>query len=128
MNVRDENVPDSQGALLRRKGVAFRQIGQELGRLSMGDEEIIALLHQLDRPTFFTLDGDFYDRGLCHKRYCLAYLDIEEATAAEYVRRVLRHRRLNTRAKRMGSVIRVSPDGLVLWRIHQEQKEHLAWE
>ena len=51
-----------------------------------------------------------------------------EEHAAEYVRRVLRHRRLNTRAKRMGSVIRVSPDGLVLWRIHQEQKEHLAWQ
>jgi hypothetical protein len=46
---------------------------------------------------------------------------------AEYVLRLLRHRQLNTRAKRMGRVIRVSPTGLALWRIREEQEGRLAW-
>ena len=65
MNILDENVPESQPVLLRSWRIAFRQIGQDVGRMGMKDDEIIPLLHQLDRPTFFTLDGDFfglYDR------------------------------------------------------------------
>src|SRR5262245_36947469 len=127
MNVLDENIPESQRALLRLKRVAVRQIGQDLGRKGMKDDELIALLHQLNRPTFFTLDGDFYDRRLRHERYCLVHLDVEDEMVAEYVRRLLRHRELNTRAKRMGCVVRVLPSGLALWRIHQDQEDHLSW-
>jgi len=127
MNVLDENIPDSQRALLRTRRVALRQIGQNLGRKGMKDKEIIPLLHQLDRPTFFTLDGDFFDRRLCHERYCLVHLDVEEEVVAEYVRRLLRHPELNTRAKRLGRVIRVSPTGLALWQIHQGDKGYLSW-
>jgi len=65
MNVLDENVPESQRALLRSKRVPLRQIGQEIGRKGMKDDEIIPLLLDCDRPTFFTLDSDFYDRRLC---------------------------------------------------------------
>src|ERR1700733_15018287 len=99
MNILDENVPESQRALLRSRRVAIRQIGQDVGRMGMKDDEIIPLLHDLDRPTLFTLDGDFYDRDLCHEGYCLVHLDVEEETAAEYVRRLLRHPGLNTKAK-----------------------------
>jgi hypothetical protein len=127
MNVLDENVPESQRVLLRRRRVALRQIGQELGRRGMKDHEIISLLHQLDRPTFFTLDSDFYNRHLCHERYCLVHLDVEDEMVAEYVRRFLRHRQLNTRAKRLGRVIRISPSGLALWSIHKDEISHLAW-
>ncbi len=63
----------------------------------------------LDRPTFFTLDGDFNDRRLCHERYCLVYLNVAEETVAEYVRRLLRHRELNSRAKRLAVLFRFSP-------------------
>jgi hypothetical protein len=128
VNILDENVPESQRALLRSRRVALRQIGQDLGRKGMKDHEIISLLHQLNRPTFFTLDGDFYDRRLCHEGYCLVHLDDEEEMVAEYVRRLLRHRELNTRAKRLGRVIRVLPTGLALWRIHQDQEGHLSWQ
>ncbi len=68
MNVLDESVPESQRALLQSRRVAVRQIGHDLGRRGLSDQEIITLLHQLDRPTFFTLDGDFYDRRLRHER------------------------------------------------------------
>jgi hypothetical protein len=94
----------------------------------MQDDEIISLLHQLDRPTFFTLDGDFYDRRLCHEGYCLVHLDVAEDLVAEYVRRLLRHRHLKSKGKRMGRVIRVSPNGLTLWNIHQERESHLSWQ
>jgi hypothetical protein len=127
MNILDENIPESQQALLRSRRVALRQIGEDLGRKGMKDDEIIPLLHGLDRPTFFTLDGDFYDRRLCHEGYCLVHLDVEEETAAEYVRRVLRHRELNTKAKRMGCVIRVAPTRLALWCIRQDQERHILW-
>lgn len=127
MNILDENVPASQRAVLRDKRIVLRQIGQDLGRTGMKDEEIIPLLHTLDRPTFFTLDSDFYNRHLCHAGYCLVHLDIEEETVAEYVRRLLRHRELNTKAKRMGCVIRVVATGLDLWRIHQEEIGQISW-
>src|SRR5947209_6618641 len=117
MNVLDENIPESQRALLRRRRVTVRQIGQGVGRKGMKDDEIIALLHQLDRPTLFTLDGDFYDRRLCHEGYCLVHLDVEEEMVAEYVRRLLRLRGLHTKAARMGHVVRVLPTRLTVWRI-----------
>ena len=86
MNILDENVPESQPAILRSWRIAFRQIGQGVGRMGMKDDEIIPLLHELGRPTFFTLDGDFYERRLCHGGYCLVRLDVEEEVVAEYVR------------------------------------------
>ncbi len=86
----------------------------------MKDDELIALLRELNRPTFFTLDNDFYDRRLRHKRYCLVYLDVVEDEIAEFVYRVLHHRHFNTRAKRMGCVIRVTPKGLMLRRLRQD--------
>ncbi len=127
MNVLDENVPESQRLLLRRARLPVRQIGREIGRQGMKDSEIIALLHRSYRPTFFTLDGDFYARRLRHAAYCLVHLDVAEELVAEYVRRLLKHGALNSRAKRLGRVIRVLPSGLVAWRIHEEQEEHLSW-
>jgi hypothetical protein len=127
MNILDENIPESQRALLRRRRIVLRQIGRDLGRKGMKDDEIIPLLLQLDRSTFFTLDSDFYARRLGHERYCLVHLEVEEEMVADYVRRLLRHRELDTKAKRMGRLIRVLPTGLTLWRIHQEQETHLSW-
>jgi hypothetical protein len=94
----------------------------------MKDDEIIRLLHELDRPTFFSLDRDFYDRRLCHEGYCLIHLDVEEEMVAEYIRRLLRHRELNTKAKRMGRVFRVLQTGLTGWRTHQVHEGHLTWQ
>jgi hypothetical protein len=127
VNVLDENVRVEQRGLLRRWGIRVRQIGYDIGWEGMQDDEIISLLHRLDRPTFFTRDEDFYNRRLCHEGYCLVYLDIGETRVAEYVRRVLRHPALNSKAKRMGRVIRASPAGMTAWRIHREHEESLSW-
>ena len=127
MNILDENVPESQRRLLKSSRVSIRQHGYDIGRKGMKDDDIIPLLHHLDRPTFFTLDSDFYDRGLCHEGYCLVHLDIDEDSVAEHVRRLLRHREFDSKTKRMGRVIRVSPTKLSVWRIHGDQERHLSW-
>ncbi len=127
MNILDENIPESQRALLKSRRVTVRQIGNDIGRKGMKDDEIISLLHQYDRPTFFTLDADFYDRSLCHRGYCLVHLNVEDEMVAEFAHRLLRHRDLDTKAKRMGRVIQVSPSGLSFWRIRQERENRLSW-
>ena len=127
MNILDENVPESQRLLLERRRIAIKQIGVDIGRKGLDDEDIIPLLHRLNRPTFLTLDVDFWDRNLRHEGYCLVYLDIPRTTAAVYTRRLLRHPELNTNAKRMGAVIRAEPSGLTVWRVGQDDEERLLW-
>jgi hypothetical protein len=127
MNVLDENVPDHQRLLLRRIRIPIRQVGRDLSKKGIGDEQIIPLLLRLHRPTFFTLDNDFYDNDLCHERYCLVFLDVIQKLFAEYIRRFLRHPELNTRAKRLGRVLRVSPGGVAYFADRNIREQHLSW-
>ncbi len=78
----------------------------------MKDENIIPFLLDLRRPTLFTLDSDFYKRALCHHRYCLVYLSVDQYDSAIFILRLLRHFNFNSVAKRMGCVLRVSENGL----------------
>lgn len=71
MIILDENFPESQRQLLRGWREPLRQIGHEIGRKGMQDEEILPFLRHRRRTTFFTLDLGFYQRQLCHGRYCL---------------------------------------------------------
>ncbi len=85
-------------------------------------------MHQLNQPTFFSRDDDFYKRQLCHARYCLVYLDVRKEEVAIFVRRLLRHQAFKTKAKRMGKVIRASHTGLSVWNPHAEKQEHFDWD
>jgi hypothetical protein len=127
MNILDEDIRADQRELLRRHRIATRQIGHDIAQKGMKDQAIFPFLHQLRRPTFFTRDRGFYDRRLCHPGYCLVWLDVDKYLVGDYVRRVLRHSRLNTQAKRMGTVIRVSSAGLHIWRRHGEE-EAASWQ
>lgn len=127
MNLLDENIIESQRQELSDGRISTRQIGVEVGWKGMKDAEIIRLLHELTRPTFFTRDDDFYTRRLCHQGYCLAYLDVDDDAVAEFVRRTLRHREFNTRAKRMGTVIRVSAERIHVWRKRAKHTEAVDW-
>jgi len=127
MNVLDENIPANQRELLRSWRVSVRQIGYDLGRKGMLDEQIIPFLLELRRPTFFTRDFDFYERSLCHAKYCLVCLDVGKYETGVFVRRVLRHPEFDTQAKRMGAVIRVSHTGLWVWRLRANKDTPLQW-
>lgn len=126
MIVLDENVPESQRHLLRGWRIRARQIGVDLGRAGLPDDQIIPLLRSLDRPTFFTRDRDFLQPWLSQPGYCLVLLDVGQYEVASFVRRVLRHRSLNTKAKRMGAVIRAGHARLTIWRRSQEI-QRLDW-
>ena len=127
MNVLDENILESQRQLLINWRIPFRQIGFEVGRSGLKDDEIIPLLLTLRQPTFFTLDADFYKRQLCHARYALIHLDVADFEAATFVRRFLRQPEFNTQAKRLGVVIRASHAGLNAWRLHAERSIYYKW-
>ena len=127
MIVIDENFPQSQRQMLRGWRVRFQQIGCEIGRKGMTDDQIIPLLVGLNGVTFFSLDDDFYDAALCHRAYALVCVDVGQYEAAVFTRRVLRHRQLDTKAKRNGKVIRATHAGLTLWQLHKSVEQHLAW-
>jgi len=127
MNILDENIIASQRQRLRSWRIPVRQIGVDIARKGLQDEEIIPFLHQLHRPTFFTRDRGFYRREVCHRPYGLVCLEVAPEEVAIVVRRVLRHPRLNTQAKRMGTIVRASHRGLGLWRLHAQAEEGILW-
>ena len=60
MNVLDENIPLDQRDLLRAWGIPCRIIGLDTARLSIGDDNMLAMLHRLKQPTLFTRDEHFF--------------------------------------------------------------------
>lgn len=127
MIILDENFPDSQCHILKSWRISLKQIAFEIGREGLKDDEIIPLLHQLSKPTFFTLDYDFFKRQLCHAQYCLVYLEVPQYESATFIRRTLKHPHFNTKAKRMGKVMRVSHLGITVWQLHAEEKVLIEW-
>jgi hypothetical protein len=128
MNILDENIPKPQRELLEGWRIKVRQIGVDVGRKGMLDEEIIPLLQTLRRPTFFTRDDDFHERGLCHAKYCLVYLAVEKTEIASFVRRFLRHPDFKTQVRQMGKVLCVSHTGIGVWQRHQLRQQQVGWK
>lgn len=126
MNLLDENIRTDQRALLQAWDIPVHQIGVDIGHKGMTDEEISALLHSLRDVSFFTRDLGFADVRLCHARYCLVCLDVRQDEVAVFVRRLLRHPEMETKAKRMGAVVRVSHTGLTIWRRNAKEK-YVQW-
>ncbi len=128
MIVLDENIPEDQRQVLVHWRVRVRQIGHDVGRKGMKDEQqIIPLLRQLSSPTFVTRDSDFWQQRLCHPAYCLVFVDLIPDEVASFVRRTLRHPLLNTKRKRMGRIVEVSHIGLRIATIHESPLSHL-WQ
>ena len=127
MNLLDENFPEDQLPLLKEWRLPFRQIGRDTARWGIKDPDIIPLLHGLGRVTFFTQDGDFFRRDLCHAAYCLVWLNIRADDAALYVRRFLKHPRFKTQAKRMGTVARAHHDGIHFWQRNRAVLQRVVW-
>lgn len=127
MIVFDENILDGQRLLLAASGVAVRQIGYDLLPKGLKDDQIIVELRALRRPTFFTRDADFFDRTLCHGAYCLAVVKTNQYEVAAFVRRFLRHPAFDTQGKRLGTVVRIGPAGVVVWTKHRRTEIVERW-
>ena len=128
MNILDENIIASQRQRLRSWRIRVRQIGVDIAHKGLQDEEILPFLYQLHRSTFFTRDRGFYQREACRRQYGIVCLEMAPEEVAIFVRRVLRHPRLHTQAKRLSTVIRASHRGLGLWRLHAQEEETMLWE
>lgn len=127
MIILDENIPDSQRQLLRSWRIQVSQVGHEVGRQGIKDEEIIPLFHRLKTVTFFTRDIGFYNRQLCHADYCLVCLAVNQYEVASFVRRFLKQPDFNTKIRRMGKVVRLTHVGLQVWRRYAEKEEEIKW-
>ncbi|UCH92270.1 MAG: hypothetical protein JSV88_18505 [Candidatus Aminicenantes bacterium] len=127
MNILDEQILENQRQLLRSWRIRVRQIGYDIGRKGLKDKEIIPLLLQFRKPTFFTLDFDFFESRLCHPKYAIVCMDVGKHEAAVYVRRLLCHPDFDTVAKRMGKVIRLSSMRAGVWRLHGEKEVFIDW-
>lgn len=128
MIVLDENVFESQRIQLVRWRIHHCQIGRDVARKGMLDDEIIPLLRRLRRPTFVTRDNYFFHKHLCNDRYCLAFCDVRPLEAADYVRRFVRHAEFKNWSQRKGCVVRISSSGLVVWRANAARATRLPWE
>lgn len=128
MIVLDENFTAPEREKMRAWRISFRHIGYDLAKKGVDDETIIPLLLTLARPTFFTEDADFFKSRLCHVRYSLVHLAVQRDEMALYARRLLKHSNFVTRAQRMGTVIRLSPMGIIVWRVHDWKQQHYEWQ
>jgi len=123
----DENVIEPQRALLQKWRIPVRQIGVDVANKGIKDENMIPLLLQLPLPTLFSSDADFFNPKLCHKRYCIVFLAVDEDETATYVRLVLKHPAFKTRKQRLGTVSRVSLSGITTWRLNSTAPIHHVW-
>jgi hypothetical protein len=123
----DENIPENQWQLLRSWRIRPLLIGRDISEKGIKDDSLAGFLIQQPRPTFFTRDQGFYNKKLCHARYCLVWLTVRSNESAFFVKRFLRHSLFKTRAQRLGAVIRVSSAGLQMWRLRETREIFLPW-
>ena len=127
MIVLDENISAAEEAKLTGWGIRCRTIGVHVASKGDDDAHLLTFLLALARPTFFSHDQDFWDQSRQHSRYCLVWLDTEETEQARFIRAFLRHPEFNTRAKRLGKVVRVHPDGLTCHHSRHGRPKRIAW-
>ncbi|MBI5361239.1 MAG: hypothetical protein HZA48_11735 [Planctomycetes bacterium] len=123
----DENIPDDQRQLLYGRHIQSYQIGHEIGCKGMKDSEIIPFLLGLPAPTFFTRDKGFYNRRLCHSRFCIICLAVGQHEVADFVYRILKHSDLYTKAKRMGKVILATHAGIRILKVKSTKETCAVW-
>lgn len=128
MNILDENIIESERQVLKRWRIHHKQIGLDIGQKGMKDQEqIIPLLQSLAGPVFFTRDMGFYNWRLCHQKYCIVCLAVAASEVAPLIRCFLRHSQFDTRAKRIGKVVRLSQTSISFWRANVQEEERLVW-
>ena len=94
------------------------------------DERAPQILRALNRPTFVTIDADFWNRRWLDRRYCILYFALredEQGALPQLLRELFRLPEFRTKAARMGRVARISKDRIVFWQIDDDQLHTLPW-
>ena len=128
MIVLDENIVEGQRLLLESWNIAARQVGLDVGRKGVKDEEIVVLLRRLRQPTFFTRDLGFYTRELRHEHYAIIVAAVGQYELAAFVRRFLHHPEFATHANRAGKIVRIASSGIAWWQLRRQEELFVAWE
>jgi hypothetical protein len=108
--------------------IPARQIGFDWGKKGLQDNEIVIALRRLNKATLFTRDVGFYRPEVRHLAYCIVVMKVGPNETAQFVRRFLKHPDFNSRAKRMGQIVRLSAASIASWRIHDQHEAHIEWK
>ena len=88
------------------------------------DEAIPMLLSQEAEPTFVTInETDFWNRVAITNRFCVVCFALPDNRATGIpvlLQRLLRHSDFNTKARRMGCVLRLTPTSAAYYTFHDK--------
>ncbi len=82
------------------------------------DDRVPEILRTLQQPTFLTIDHGFWNRELCHPKYCILYFECskdEQETLPKFLLRLLHLKEFPTRSSRMGKVARINRTAIEYW-------------
>lgn len=128
MIILDENILEAQRLLLEGWKISPHQIGFDIGRKGLDDEQIVVLLRELRQPTFVSRDLGFYTPALRDRRYAIVVAAVGQYEVAAFVRRLLRHPMFDTKARRAGKIIRLSSSAINFWQTRHNQETRVGWE
>ncbi len=94
------------------------------------DDRIPEILLELSKPTFVTIDHDFWDRRLCHPAYCILYFAIrndQQEMLPPLLRALVTQKDFRTRTVRMGKVARIGLKQIDYFEYLVAHVAHIAW-
>jgi hypothetical protein len=95
------------------------------------DDAIPMLLRAVSRPTFVTINvTDFWRRVAPNARFCIVCCAVPHTRAqdvSDLLRRVLALEPFRTRSRRLGKVVRVSPQRVHYYTTDTHALHRLAW-
>jgi hypothetical protein len=125
--VLDENILEGRRLLLEASRLSPRQIGVDVGRKGMKDDEIRRVSAPAAKHHIFHARRWFLSASVAPSALLRGLMNVGQNEIAMFVRRLLRHTHFDAQAKRMGGVIRVSHAGLALWRLRSQAEIHDVW-
>ena len=94
------------------------------------DDAIPALLRQQSQPTFITINvSDFWQKVAIDDRFCVMCFTLPDARVREIalkLRAVVQRAEFNTKARRMGKVIRITDTGISYYTAHNPEVQVLV--
>ncbi len=94
------------------------------------DEDIPQLLRQQNQPTFVTInERDFWRKVETDRRYCVVCFALADSHAGEIsglLRLLFRHPQFTTKAKRMGTVIRLAGEEINYYALSDRAVKSIA--
>jgi len=128
MIILDENFTRVEKFKLKKFKKSIKQIGFEIEKSGIKDNDIIPFLHKIKNPTFFTLDNDFFNTNLRHKGYSIVWLNVEINKIAEFAIKFLKHDSFNTISKRMGKIVQITTQRVRYWELNSLNFKDIFWE